>query len=90
MRKRLKTLLPNNFDTLIAFKGKKLNSCFKIQDTVNFEHKHDLLYHGKCPANNCNGDCVGETGRRILERIMDLNGGDANSHLLKHNMEKEH
>ena len=41
MRKRLKTLLPNNFNTQIAF---------------NFEHKHDLVYDGKCPANNCNDD----------------------------------
>ena len=90
MRERLKTLLPNNFNTQIAFKGKKLNSCFKIKDTVNFEHKHDLVYHGKCPANNCKDDYVGETGRSILERIMDHNGRDVNSHLLKHHMGKEH
>ena len=56
MRKRLKTLLPNNFNTQIAFNGKELNSCFKIKDTVNFEHKRDLVYHGKCSANNFNGD----------------------------------
>ena len=37
MRKRLLILLPNNFNTQIAFNGKKLNSCFKIKDTVNFE-----------------------------------------------------
>ena len=75
MRKRLKTLLPNYFNTQIAFKD-KLNSCFKIKDTVNFEHKHDLDYHGKCPANNCKDDYIGETGRRISERIMDHNGKD--------------
>ena len=44
-RKRLKRLLPNNFNTHMAFKGNKPNSCFKIKDTVNFEHKHDLVYH---------------------------------------------
>ena len=87
MRKRLKTLLPNDFNMQIAFKGKKLNSCFKIKDTVNFEHKHNLVYHGKCPPNNCKDDYVGETGRRISERIMD-HGRDVNSHLLKHHMEK--
>ena len=43
MRKRLKTLLTSNFNTKIAFKSKKLNSCFKIKDTINFEHKHDLF-----------------------------------------------
>ena len=90
MTKRLKTLLPNNFNTQTAFKGKKLNSCFKIKDTVNFEHKHDLVYHGKCSANNCNDDYVGETGRHIAERIIDHNSRDISSHLLKHQIKKEH
>ena len=69
MRRRLKTL-PNNFNTQVAFKGKK----FKIKDTVNFEHKHNLVYYGKCQANNCNDDYVGKRGRNISERIMDHNG----------------
>ena len=90
MRKRLKTLLPNNFNTHVAFKGRKLNSCFKIKDTVTFEHKHDIAYYRKCPANNCNDDCVIKADRRISERIMDHNIRDVNSHLLKHLMEKEH
>ena len=89
MKKRLKTLLPNNFNTQIAFKGKKFNPCFKIKDTVNLEHKHDLVYHGKCPANNWKGDYVGETGRRISERTMNHNGRNVNSHSLKHHMEKQ-
>ena len=53
MRKRLKTLLPNNFNTQIAFKVR------------NFENKHNLVYHGKCPANNFNSDYIGEIGQCI-------------------------
>ena len=68
MKKKLKTLFPNNFITQISFKGKKLNSCFKIKDTVNFEHKNELIYHGKCSANNCKDDYIGETSRSISER----------------------
>ena len=41
-------------------------------------------------ANNCNDDYVGETGRCISERIIDHNGRDVNSHLLKHHMEEEY
>ena len=88
MRKISKTLVPNNFNKQITFKGQKLNSCFKIKDTVNFEHKYDLVYHGKCPADNCNNDYVGETGRRISERIIYHNARDVNSHLLKQHLEK--
>lgn len=58
----------------------------KIIDTVNFEQKHDSDYHRKCPANNYNDNYVGETGRRILERIMDRSGSDVNCNLLKHRM----
>ena len=71
-------------------KYKKFNSCFNIKDTVNFEHKHDLVYHGKCPANNYKDDYLCETVRYISERIMDHNGRDVNSHLLKHYLGKEH
>ena len=32
MKKRLKTLLPDNVKTDVAFHGKKLSSCFNIKD----------------------------------------------------------
>ena len=70
MRKSLKILLPNNSNAEIAFKGKKFNSCFKIKNTANFQQKHDLVCHGKCPANNCNDVYFGEIGQGISERIM--------------------
>ena len=41
-------------------------------------------------ANNRNDDYVGETSRCISERIIDHNGRDVNSHLLKHHMEEEY
>ena len=90
MRKILKTFLPNNFNTQIAFRGTKPDSCFKIKNTVNFKHKHNIVYREKCPANKCKDDCVGKTGRRISEMMMDHDSRDVNSLLLKHNMEKEH
>ena len=83
-------MLPNNLNTQTAFKSKKLSSCLKIKGTVNFEHKHDLVYHGRCSADDCKGDYVGETSRRISERIMDHDNRDLNSHLLKHYLEKEY
>ena len=64
MRKRLKTLLPNNFNTQIAFKVRNLIYLLKSK-TVNSENKHNLVYHGKCPANNFNSDYIGEIGQCI-------------------------
>ena len=64
MRKRLKTLLPNNFNMQIAFKVRNLIHLLKSK-TVNSENKHNLVYHGKCPANNFNSDYIGEIGQCI-------------------------
>ena len=49
MKKRLKTLLPDNVKTDVAFQGKQLSSCFNIKDKTKFPHKHDLVYHAECP-----------------------------------------
>ena len=54
MRKRLKTLLPHNVKTDVAFQGKQLRSCFNIKDKTKFPHKHDLVYHAKCAEESCN------------------------------------
>ena len=35
MKKRLKTLLPDNFKTDVVFQGKQLSSCFNIKDKVS-------------------------------------------------------
>ena len=69
MRKRLKTLLSDNFKTNAAFLGKQLSSCFNIKDKTNFPHKHDLVYHVKCADESCNDDYVGEKAKRISKRV---------------------
>ena len=34
--------------------------------------------------------CIGETARRLSERVLDHNGRDAKSHLVKHAIKKGH
>lgn len=51
---------------------------------------HDLIYHTVCPDENCNADYVGESARRLEERLKDHNVRDINSHMLKHSGECEH
>ena len=72
-------MLPNNFNVQIAFKGTKLNSCFKIKDIFNFGHKHDLVYYGNCPTNNCNDYVVKQV--KAFQKVFKTS--------LKHYMEKE-
>ena len=89
MKKGLKTLLPDDIKTDVAFQGKQLSSCFNIKDKTKFPHKHDLVYHAKCAEKSCNDDYVLETARRISEWVLDHSGRDRNFHILKHQIEKE-
>ena len=43
MRKKLKTLLPDNVKAVVAFQGNQLSSCFIIKDKTKCLHKHDLF-----------------------------------------------
>ena len=90
MKRNLKKILPNNVKPQITYTGRKLRSLFQTKGQTIFEHKHDVTYHGKCPAENCVGYYIGETARRINERILDHTGRDTNSHLLKHSLESGH
>ena len=55
---------------------------------MKFEHKRDIIYLATCPEDNCPENYIGESGRRISERIIDHNGRDRKSHIFKHSSEK--
>ena len=90
MKKRMKTLLPTNIKTKIAFTGSKLSTCFQVKDKTKFERNHDIVYHGTCPETDCPENCIREPARIILERVEDHTGKDVHSHLFKHTVESGH
>ena len=90
MKRNLKKVLHNNVKPQITYTGRKLGSLFQTKDQTIFEHKHDIIFHGKCPAENCVDDYTGGTALKVNERIVDHAGRDTNSHLLKHSIESGH
>ena len=90
MKTCVNKLLPNNTKIEVAFKSTKLSSCFNVKDKIDFKHNHDLIYHAKCPEPICINDYVGESARRITERIKDHNGRDHTSQVWNHSIEKSH
>ena len=90
MKRHVKKILPENIEVQTAFTGKQLSSCFKTKDRTKFERQHDRIYQVKCSVENCSDDYIGESARRIIERVKDHSGGDTKSHVLKHRSEKEH
>ena len=50
-------------------------------DKTQFEHKHDVRYHGKYPETQCIEDYVVQTARRLNERAIEHCGRDVNSYI---------
>ena len=75
---------------IISYKCTKLSTKFPVKDKTDFQHKHNFVYYGKCPNEGRNNDYVGETKRRITERIKDHNSKDNSSHSFKHARENGH
>ena len=41
------------------------------KDPILDAQKTDIIYHWKCPANNCTAEYIGETNRSLKERVSD-------------------
>ena len=90
MKKHLKKTLPEDVNKMISYENTKLSTKFPVKDKTDFHHKDNVVYHSKCPNKGCHENYIGETNRRIAERIQDHNNRDKFSHLLKHAHEKGH
>ena len=90
-KKNLQKALPINIQTRIVYTGTKLSSQLKnIKDPTSFDEKHDIVYQSFCSAENCNENYIGESARRLHERVKDHNGRDRNCHFFKHSTESRH
>ena len=90
MNNSLKRILPDNVKTRVTYTGQKLSTKLQIKGKTKDQHQHDFVYYSKCPEPTCNEDCLGETGRRIIERSADHCGKDKQSHLLRHALNSNH
>ena len=79
-------LLPPEFKIQVAYTGKKLRTCFNVKDQSKFNHQHDVVCYADCPNETCRENHIGESGRRISERIKDHNGKDLRSYTLRHSV----
>ena len=75
---------------LVAYKSKKLSTQFKVKDHAEFEHKSNVVYLCKCPEKECQGQYIGETKRRLSERMIDHNRRDRLSRVLHHSIDRKH
>ena len=75
LKKNLQRVLPVNIQTRIVYTGTRLSSQLRnIKDPTPSEEQHDIVYRSFCSAENCNENYIGESARRLDERMKDHNG----------------
>ena len=74
----------------VVYTGTKLSTQFPTKDQTTKEHKNNLVYKVECPEQNCNKIYIGETSRRLNERVKEHSGRDQKSHVAAHTMESGH
>ena len=90
LKKALKSKLPDNIVTKSAYSAMRLKGKFNTTTKTVKEHQHDITCYVECPEENCDENYVGETRRRLSERVIDHNGWDKTFHIFKHLVEREH
>ena len=90
LNKHIKQVLPENHQSKYAYKSKKLGAYFNIKDQTKFEHYNDLNYLVDCPDELCPENYLGETARRLNERVLEHAGKDKKSHMLRHTLQSGH
>ena len=84
MKKQLKKVLPDNVKTVVTYQSKTLESKFPVKDKIDVLHQNNVAYCGKCRNPNCKDDHIGETDRRVIERVINHNKRDKKPHMLKY------
>ena len=63
----------NSTDT--PLQNTKLEFSLKVvmhpKHPIPYAQKTDIIYHWKCPANNCTAEYIGETNRSLKQRVSD-------------------
>ena len=59
------------------------------KDPIPDAQKTDIIYHWKCPANNCMAEYIGETNRSLKERVSD-HGNQITSAIRNHHTSTKH
>ena len=90
LNKCVKKGFPENHLSRHGYSGKTLGFFFNIKDQTKLEHNNDLSYLVKCPEKTCSENYLGETARRINERVLEHAGKDKKSHMLQHTLQSGH
>ena len=73
-----------------VYKATRLSTQFKLKDQTKIQHKHNVVYHARCPNRKCTSHYGGQTKCRMEKRASQHHGRDKNSHLALHAEKTKH
>ena len=75
----------------VFFKGTSIIKSLLMhpKDPVPDAQKTDIIYHSKCPANNCTAEYIGKTNRPLKERVSDYRN-QTTSAIKNHHISTKH
>ena len=79
MKKDIDKCNSHNTKVNVIYKSAKLQSQFNIKDKTSVYHQNDLIYRFTFSEKDCNDTYIGETGRRLDDRIIEHAGKDCKS-----------
>ena len=92
--KSIKTSTKKSFlekhDVMIILRGTKLRSQFNIKNDTNKQYKHDLVYFSRCPSTTYTDSYIGQTAKRLNERLVDHSGRGTKAHVVRHCFNTNH
>ena len=85
------SMISTNTKARVAYKAKRLATCFNLKDRVQKKHEHEFVYEVTCL--DCSVKYIGETARRLedckIRRLKDHCGRDRNLHVLRHTLNSQ-
>ena len=88
--KTVNAVKKNNDTFRVIYDATKLGSKFPIKDKTKPEHMHNIVYHAKCPEDDCNANYIGQMKCRLQKRIIQHNKTDKTSHIHIHSNSNNH
>ena len=73
IRKQLSTTLPKKVKNKAFYAGRRLSSLFQVNNNTKKEQENNIVDHINCPKESFEHSYIGESGRRLAERVKDRN-----------------
>ena len=90
LARTLHKIIGDKVETKVVFNSTKLFNSFYVKDKTLKEHENNVVYKLQCPQENCYKTYIGETRRRVIERVKIITEEITTRLVYRHSIENGH